>query len=62
MFDYQMTPNTERSHSALEIALQARIHEREMALMAGEFKSQNAKRGNKATHFLQVLFASLFLG
>jgi hypothetical protein len=64
MFDYQMNHTTDnRPQSALEIALQARIRERQLALLAGEFKNDAARASTrKATHFLQVLFASLFLG
>jgi hypothetical protein len=56
------TPNTnDRPQSALEIALQARIREREMALLAGEYKAHKAESKKKSRNFLQVLFASLFL-
>jgi hypothetical protein len=63
MFDYQMNHTTDRPQSALEIALQARIREREMALLAGEYKNAVARHAaHKTPTFLQVLFASLFLG
>jgi hypothetical protein len=63
MFDYQLTRNSnERLQGALEISLQARAREREMALLAGEYRNTVKSGASKTTHFLQVLFASLFLG
>jgi hypothetical protein len=62
MFDYQMNHTTDRPQNALEIALQAKQREREMALLAGEYKNSAQRSARKSPHFLQVLFASLFLG
>jgi hypothetical protein len=60
MYEYPFSNNTNRSYSALEIALQARIREREQALRAGEFMEM--KVGSKRKNFFQVLLAALFLG
>ena len=64
MFDYQMNPTPDRPQSALQIAMQAKIREREMALLAGEYKNAAARNAaaRKSPSFLQVLFAALFLG
>ncbi len=62
MFNYDMANTNDRPKSALEIALSARIREREMALLEGEYRVRDAESKKSERNLLHTLLASLFLG
>ena len=61
MFDYPYLKNEDRPYGALETAMHARTREREMALLAGEYRKEKTAQTKKTAGFLRTLFASLFL-
>jgi hypothetical protein len=61
MLDYQLMNHNDRPKGALEIAVEAKNREREMALLAGEYHQAKAEGNKRRAGLLRTMLASLFL-
>lgn len=61
MLDYSLMNRSDRPKGALEIAVESKNREREMALLSGQYRQAVGEGNNKRSGLLRTMLASLFL-